>query len=162
MNRKKEHCVVRKRQMQYVYKMCLSLPARIKEKLHCRNNCCDSLNPTQKLRTTHRGKIKRKGDVAKISPVHDTQHGTTKRSVLWFRLLNLVRSNLYILHKYITKIGEIGEQKCNNDFGRVWERLTGSPGSLPPRILKPNPVSFLHRKMSCSWKSGTRKSTNYL
>lgn len=32
---------------------------------------------------------------------------------------------------------------------------TGSPGSLPPRILKPKPVSFLHRNMSCSWKSGT-------
>lgn len=29
--------------------------------------------------------------------------------------------------------------------------LTGSPGSLPPRILNPKPVSFLHRKISCSW-----------
>lgn len=56
-----------------------------------------------------------------------------------------------------TQTGEISAVRLKKIEG---ERLTGSPGSLPPRILKPNPVSFLHRKMSCSWKSGTVKSTS--
>lgn len=39
--------------------------------------------------------------------------------------------------------------------------LTGSPGSFPPRIRKPKPVSFRQRKMSCSWQSGTKNTKKY-
>lgn len=122
------------------------------------------LSPTQKLRTAHRWKINRKTDVGKnpIDAAGSSAGNIT--SILSFRLLNLVSCGLYISNKYIVKIEEIEKQTRKNqlrEIERVWERLTGSPGSLPPRILKPNPVSFLHRKMSCSWKSGTAKSTNH-
>lgn len=59
----------------------------------------------------------------------------------------------------------LGTSKLNSDREGTWWRnggeiLTGSPGSFPPRMRNPNPVSFRHRKISCSWQSGSETYNN--